>query len=113
MGNPISWQHNHLCKWPAQKHWTLICSLFEQIDEHISYEQFSSNMRKLNHEQWIIIDYLYIYIYKHSSIPLHIFLTRGVGTRKTFTFMCIMRNMLQYYIRQIPNVDPLKPKLWN
>jgi hypothetical protein len=30
------------------------------------------------------------YIY----IPLHIFLTGGVGTRKTFTFMCIMQNML-------------------
>ncbi len=25
--------------------------------------------------------------------------------------MCIIQNMLRYYIKDIPNVDPLKPKL--
>ncbi len=39
------------------------------------------------------------------------FLTSGVGTRKTFTLMCIIQNMLRYYIKQITNVDPLKPKI--
>jgi hypothetical protein len=39
-----------------------------QIDEHISYEQFSSNMKKLNHKQWIITNDIYIYIYIYIYI---------------------------------------------
>jgi len=39
--------------------------------------------------------YMIIYIKKkHLSKPLHIFLTGGACIGKTFTFMCIMRNML-------------------
>jgi hypothetical protein len=34
----------------------------------------------------------------------------GARIGKTFTFMCIVQNMLRYYITQITNVDPLKPK---
>jgi len=30
---------------------------------------------------------------------------------KTFTLMCIIQNLLQYYIKQIRNVNPLKPKI--
>jgi len=66
-------------------------------------------MKKSNHEQRIIIDD--IYLKKQTFIkPLHIFLIGGVNTKKTFTFMCIMQNMLQYYIKQISNVDFKKPK---
>jgi hypothetical protein len=35
----------------------------------------------------------------------------GVGTRKTFTLMCIIQNLLQYYIKQIKNVNLLKSKV--
>jgi hypothetical protein len=42
--------------------------------------------------------------------PLYIFLTRGVGTGKTFPLMCIIRYMLSYYIKQFVNLDPLKTK---
>lgn len=38
-------------------------------------------------------------------------MTQGVETGKTFILMCIIQNMLQYHIRQIINVDPLKPKI--
>jgi hypothetical protein len=31
--------------------------------------------------------------------------------RKTFTLMCIIQSMLQYYIKQMTNVDTLKPKI--
>ncbi len=50
-------------------------------------------------------------IYIYISKPLHIFLTRGVGTRKTFTSMCIIQNMLKYYIKNRTNSNPLKPKI--
>jgi hypothetical protein len=43
--------------------------------------------------------------------PLHLFLIGGVGMRKTFTLMCIIQSMLQYYIKQMTNVDTLKPKI--
>jgi translation initiation factor 1 (eIF-1/SUI1) len=34
----------------------------------------------------------------------------GARIGKTFIFMCIVQNMLRYYITQITNVDPLKQK---
>ncbi len=67
-------------------------------------------MKQFNNKQMAIVDDILYKKTKHLNKPLHIFLTRGVETRKTFTFMCIIQNMLQYYIRQIINVDPLKPK---
>jgi hypothetical protein len=95
----LTYENDSCIKTPPKKIKTPICSSCQQIDERISYEQFSSNMKKLNHEQRIIVD-IYIYIYQ-SSKPLHIFLIGGVGVKKTFTFICIMQNMLQYYVRQM------------
>jgi hypothetical protein len=46
-----------------------------------------------------------------TTKPFHIFLTSGARTRKTFTLMCIIQNMLRYYTKQVTNVDPLKPKI--
>jgi hypothetical protein len=54
---------------------------------------------------------LYIKNKKYLSKPLHIFLTGGTRIGKTFTLMCIIQNMLRYYIKDISNVDPFKPKV--
>jgi len=58
----------------------------------------------------IFYDILYQKI-KNLTKPFHKFLIGGAKTRKNFTFMCIIQNMLQYYIKQITNVNPLKPKV--
>jgi len=50
-------------------------------------------------------------IYTYILEPLNHFLIGGVGIRKTFPLMCIIQNLLQHYIKQIGNVDPLKPKV--
>jgi len=68
-------------------------------------------MKQLNNKQMAIVDDILYKKTKQPNKPLHIFLTRGVKTGKIFTFMCIIQNMLQYYIKQIINVDPLKPKI--
>jgi DNA replication protein DnaC len=48
---------------------------------------------------------------KTLTKSLHIFLTGGAGTWKTFTLTCIIQNILRYYTKQITNADPLKPKV--
>jgi len=63
-------------------------------------------MRQLNNELKIIIDDILYQKIKNLIKSFFIFLTSGVGTRKMFTFMCIIRNMLWYYTKQIANVDP-------
>jgi hypothetical protein len=47
---------------------------------------------------------------KNLTKPFHKFLIGGAKIRKFFPFMCIIQNMLQYYIKQITNVNPLKQK---
>jgi len=39
-----------------EKNETLIHDLFQQMDEHIPYEEFSTNMKKCNDEQRFIIN---------------------------------------------------------
>jgi hypothetical protein len=53
-----------------------------------------------------------LYIRNTNILPnLYIFfLIEGATIGKTFTLVCIIQNMLKYYIKNIPNVDPLKPK---
>ncbi len=51
------------------------------------------------------------YTKSKTTKPFHIFLIGGARTRKTFTLMCIIQNMLWYYTKQVTNVDILKPKI--
>jgi hypothetical protein len=39
------------------------------------------------------------------------FLIGDVNTRKTSTLMCIIKNMLRYYTKDLPNVALTKPKI--
>ncbi len=53
-------------------------------------------------------------MYKKNKYPtktLHIFLISAVGTKKTFTLMCIIQNMLQYCIKETIDVNILKLKI--
>jgi hypothetical protein len=45
---------------------------------------------------------------KNPTKSLHNFLIGGAWIKKTYTLMCIKQNMLQYYIKETTNVDPLK-----
>ncbi len=47
---------NHVNKYKYLKNETNVFSLFKQTNECILYEQFSLQMRKLHHEQKIIVD---------------------------------------------------------
>jgi hypothetical protein len=85
--------------------------MLRQLDEKIPYEQFASQMRKFNDEQHLIVDDILYKKNKNPMQPLYIFLTWGIGTRKTFTLMCIIQYMLSYYIKQFVNLNPLKPKI--
>jgi hypothetical protein len=75
------------------------------VDEHIPYEKFSRNMKKLNDEQTLIVDDI-IYI-KNTNIfqKIHIFFYRRCKNNFFFTSMCIIQNMLRYNIKDIINTD--------
>jgi len=83
----------------------------QQVDEFVPYEVFSSQMKQFNIELKDIIDDMLHKKSKHPTKSLHIFLIGGASTRKTFTLMCIIQNMLQHYIRNIILANPLKPKI--
>ncbi len=82
-----------------------------QMDERISYEEFSTNIKNLNDEQRLLIDDIVYKTNKYHSKPLCVFLIGGAWTGKFFTLMCIIQNMLRYYIKDITNVDLLKPNV--
>ncbi len=88
-----------------------IYNVFEQHDGHIPYEQFYVQMKKLNEEQRSLLLMIYLLKKKRPIKTFTFFLTRGVGTRKTFTIMCIIQSMLQHYIKEMMDVHPLKPKV--
>jgi len=69
------------------------------------------HMKKINEEWRLIVDDIIYKKHKYPLKTLHIFLIGHVGIGKIFTLMCIIQNMLRYYIRDISNVDPLKPKI--
>jgi hypothetical protein len=52
------------------------------MDECISYEEFSTNMKKLNDEQRFFVDDIVYLKNIYPSKPLHIFLIGGVGIGK-------------------------------
>jgi hypothetical protein len=58
-------------------------------------------MRQSNNEQIIIVDDILYQKIKSTTKPFHIFLTSGARIGKTFTFMCIIYNMLRYYSKQM------------
>ncbi len=57
----LAYENESCIKPPQKKIKTPNFFSSQQIDEHISYEQFFSKMKKLNHEQRIIIDDIYIF----------------------------------------------------
>jgi hypothetical protein len=42
------------------------------------------------------------------NLPLSIFLISGTRTRKMFTLMVIIHNLLQFYLKQNKDLDPSK-----
>jgi hypothetical protein len=68
------------------------------IDEFMTYKEFCSHMKQLNNEQRTIVDDILYQKIKNPTKPFHIFLIGGVKTMKTFTFMCIIQNLLWCYI---------------
>jgi hypothetical protein len=54
---------------------------------------------------------IFYFLKKKPIKTFTFFFTKGIGTRKTFTIMCIIQSMLQHYIKEMIGVDPLKPKV--
>ncbi len=63
--------------------------VYQQIDEHVPYEDFALQLRELNDEQKNIVDDI-LYKKKNPTKPLHIVLTWGVGTWKIYILMSII-----------------------
>jgi hypothetical protein len=57
-------------------------------------------MNFFNDEQRFIVDDIICKKHKYPSKPLHILLIGGAWTRKIITLMCIIQNMLIYYIKK-------------
>jgi hypothetical protein len=77
-----------------KKYKLLTHNVSKQIDEFMACKEFHLHMRQLNNEQETIVDDILYKKPKNPTKPFHIFLTRGVGTRKTFILTCIIPNML-------------------
>jgi hypothetical protein len=86
-------------------------NVFQQTNLFMTYKEFYSHTRQLNNEQITIVDDILYQKIKSPTKAFHIFLTCDVGIWKMFTLMCIIQNILRYYIKYITNVDPLKPKI--
>jgi hypothetical protein len=68
-----------------KKNKTPIFNLFQQVDECIPYEEFSTNMKNFYDEQRLIVDdIIYIYITQISFKTFTHFLNRGCMNRKNF-----------------------------
>jgi hypothetical protein len=68
-------------------------------------------VHSLNDEQLVFFDDI---LYKNKMYPnesLSIFLTEGVGTRKTFTLMVIIQGLIQYYLKQNKDLNRSKQKI--
>lgn len=65
--------------------------------------------RLLNREQQKIIKNIIIKKLKKLNTPIHLFLTGGAGTRKTFTATTIYQALIRLYSNSIDS-DPNKPK---
>ncbi len=44
---------------------------------------------------------------QNPNEPIHLFITRGVGTNRTFALMFLIQTLICFYNRH-PNLDPLK-----
>jgi hypothetical protein len=68
-------------------------------------------MKKRNDEERLMINDIIHKKHKYPSKSLHIFLIEGVGVGKIFTLMCIIQNMLRYYIKNFQMLTLKKPKI--
>ncbi len=73
------------------------------------YKQCSLNIHKLN-IRLIINDMIYEN-FKYPLKSLHVFNIKNASRGKKITLMGIIQNMLRYYIKDMPNVNLLKPKV--
>jgi hypothetical protein len=51
----------------------LVMHVYQQIDEHVPYEKFASQLKEFNDEQKIIVDDILYKKNKNPTKPLHIF----------------------------------------
>jgi hypothetical protein len=70
----LKYDYSSTLKKKKKKHQFII---FQQVDECIPCEELSTNMKKFNDEQILIVDDIIYEKQKYPSKPLHIFLIRG------------------------------------
>ncbi|XP_059070801.1 uncharacterized protein LOC131860407 [Cryptomeria japonica] len=90
---------------------TVVHGAFE-IAKHtqiIDNNEYHKLRQMLNIEQQAIVKDIAIKKMKNMQTPLHLFLTGGAGTGKTFTAKAIYQTLLRLYSASIDN-DPDKPK---
>jgi hypothetical protein len=66
---------NHMQPKKKKKKNLLIMHVYQQIDEHVPYENFALQLRELNDEQKNIVDDILYKEKKNPTKPLHIVLT--------------------------------------
>ncbi len=100
--------HNQNIKMLKNK--LLTHNVFQRTNKFITYKEFSLHMKQLNNDKKLLL--MIFYTKKSKTLQNHfIFFNMWLRIGKTFTFMCIIQNMLRYYTKKITNVDILKPKI--
>ncbi len=78
-------------------------------NELISNEEFYFQLWKLNKEQPAIFDDCMYKKKMHPNQPMHLFLTSGAGSGKTFTFLLLVQGFLKHYNKKL-GFNPLKQR---
>lgn len=81
-----------------------------QVDGNVSHEYFSSYMKQLNDQKHLLTIY-YTKNKKSYKTFIYIFGKRCKDKKNFCALMCIIQNILQYYMKDTTNVNPLKPKV--
>jgi hypothetical protein len=66
-------------------------------DQNLLTHEFHSLFQKMNNEQHIIYLDVICKEKKFPNEPLHLFITRGANTCKTFTLMLLIQGELRFY----------------
>jgi hypothetical protein len=78
-------------------------------DQIMPTHEFHSLFQKLNNEQCFIFDDVMYRKKQNPNEPIHLFITGGASTNKTFTLMFLIQNLISFYNRH-PRSNLLKKK---
>jgi hypothetical protein len=70
-------------------------------NQNLPTHEFHSLLQKMNDECHLISDDVMFRKKQNPNEPLHLFLTKGVGTFKTFTLTLLIEGLLYFYSKHL------------